>query len=356
MKKYLLVLFTLICFSAAAQRIYVEDMMTARNHLPQIPLSLEMIHKVCTKDGKANNCKNIKSSLDITIHLRMDSINMPLPLSMQEPGKEPMELLTPVIPEKEKENKGLLKKSVDSIEALLEKEHIITVKFGMTDYHETPKYEEALKDLRNRLRMPVFSNSYYHMNYQQRENFRETLYITAGVSKASTEKLLAYEKLVFEMNKKSIFEMVNISSTQQRKFSEIQNLCATEMKNLRDSIDKQFKEIADWKKKELAKAKTAIESTNINKQAATKNQQLINSTHKLLINRYNVLTRKYDDQLTILNEALKSYEFGNNATTNQEKQMQNMVAQSQIAGYVTMSSLADFCVFVHETIIKYSGK
>lgn len=357
MKKYLLVLFTIAYCSVSAQRIYVEDMMAARNNLPQIPLSTEMIKKLCTKDGKTNNCKSIKDPLDITLRLRMDSMNTPINARMEEPGRGvPMELLTPATPEREREWKDVLKKSIDSMETLLEKEHIITVKLGRTDYHETPRYELALKDLRNRLRMPVFSNTYYHMNYREREVVRDSIYTKAGISRATTNQLLAYEKLIFEMNKKNIFEMTSISGTQQGKLSEVQNLITKEIKNLRDSIDRQFKEISDWKAKDLAKAKTATENTNINQLAVTKTQKLLSSTQKLLIDRYNSLTHKYDDQLSTLNEALKCYEFGNNATTTQEKQMQNMVAQAQLTAYVTMGSLADFCVFAHETIVKYSTK
>jgi len=357
MNKYLLVLFTIAYCSVSAQRIYVEDMVAARNNLPQIPLSIEMIKKVCSKNGKTNNCKSIKDPLDITLRLRMDSMNTPINMSVEEPGRGgQMELLTPVTPERETEWKVVLKKSIDSMETLLEKEHIITVKLGRTDYHETPRYELALKDLRNRLRMPVFSNTYYHMNYREREVVRDSIYTQAGISRATTSQLLVYEKLIFEINKKNIFEMTNISGIQQGKFSEVQNLITKEIKNLRDSIDKQFKEISDWKTKELAKAKTAAENANVTQQESAKTQKLLNSTHKLLIDRYNSLTHKYDDQLSTLNEALKCYEFGNNATTNQEKQMQNMVAQSQLTAYVTMGSLSDFCVFAHETIVKYSTK
>ncbi len=358
MKKYLFFIVTIACctVSASAQKIYVEDMLVVRNSLPQLPTSVDAIKKACKKEGKTTNCNDVKSILDITIRLRMDSMSMPVAMGMEEPGQNPGMLLMPEPAEQIKARTEALTKSIDSMEALLEKENILTIKNGKSDYHQTPKYGAALKDLAIRLRMPVFSNTYYHMNYKEREAFRDELYTTAGISRTTINHILAYEKLIFEKNKKNIFEMTGISSTQQLKFTEIQTMCSKSIKNLQDSIDKKFSDISNWKLKEQAKAKTPAEKTSINQLAATKNQKLLSSTHTLLIDRYNSLTWLYDQQLSILNEGLKNYEFGINATTNQEKQMQNMVAQSQLACYITMGTLADFCVFAHEIIVRYSGK
>ncbi len=352
MKKQLLLSLLIACCSASAQKIYVEDMQVVRNLLPTLPSTIEAVKKACT----TANCTNIKDRVAISLKLRMDSMSMPQAMVMEEPGNGPMELLTPGLPDKVKEKGEAVTKSIDSMETLLQKEKILTIKNGKSDYHETPAYGKALKELSSRLKTPVISNAYYHMNYQERETYRDSLYTLLGIDRVKTNHLLAYEKLIFEKNRKNIFEVISIASEQQRKFKEIKNKCTTEIKTHKDSTHKKFNDITLWKQKELAKAKTPAEKTSINQQAATKNQKLLSTTHSLLIVRYDILTRLYDEQLIVLNETLKNYEFGNNATINQEKQMQNMVAQSQLTGYLTMGTLTDFCAFAHETIIKYSSK
>lgn len=351
----LLFCFVLYSFSLSAQRIYPEDMRSARIMLPQFPTKIDGIKKNCKVAGKKVDCSGVRERVAITINLRMDSINMPTASSMAAPDPATEVLLMPEMPDQKQARVDAINKRLDSIEQVLNKADIITSSKGKSDYHQTPLYGKALKDLTARTMMPVFSNSYYHMSYSEREALRDSIYSNLGIPRSKIVLLLEYEKILFEKDKKGVFEMSAIASNSRNKFIEFQTLCSSSIKNSRDSIEKQFSEIASWKTKELAKAKTASEKANINQQAKSKNQKVLSASFEAFSARYQTLTNIYDQLLNPFNDALKSYEFGLNATSYQEVQMQHQIAQAQLIAYLCLGNLADFCSSAQETILSHQN-
>lgn len=356
MKKLVILSFIIATVqSVSAQRIYVEDMAIVRNALPQIPTTIEAIKKSCPNYVKNQKCDNIKRVLTLNIQIRMDSISTPQAM-VAETQNIGTEALRPEFPDKRRERMKQTQESIDSMETLMEREKVVTKKNGKIEFGLTPEYMLAKDDLERRLKTMVLSNTYYRMNYEQREKYRESVYIQWKLSQLKMNYLLAYERLIFEREKISIMELLPVCNEKQAKFAEIQTETKTAMKTMGDSVNKAFEEISTWKQKELEKAKTPAEKIKISEQATTKHKALLQSTQQNLLNRYAGLKTKIDQQLDVLNQTLKNYEFGINAKSNQERQMQGMAAQAQLSFYVTLNTLADFCVFSEEILLKYADK